>query len=146
LGFEEQVVEDETEIGLARAMVDQAHVGMVVQHFLQQRFDELVEVIDLLELAAAVLVQLAVAREDVQFLEQFDGLAGADLMRLRGARQWVWPVRLAAGALLACLLMCTALARPARRPAGWIRGQGGELRLGKGLPWPGIYPIPMSTS
>jgi hypothetical protein len=42
-GFEEQVVEDETEVGLARAMVDQAHVGMVVQHFLQQRFDELVE-------------------------------------------------------------------------------------------------------
>jgi len=31
----------------------------------------------LLQFAAAVLVELAVARQDVQFLQQFDRLAGA---------------------------------------------------------------------
>jgi hypothetical protein len=36
------------------------------------------EVIDLLQLAPAVLVELAVARQDVQFLEQFDRLPGPD--------------------------------------------------------------------
>jgi hypothetical protein len=45
----------------------------------QQRFDELVEVVDLLELAPAVLVELAVARQDVQFLEQFERLLRPDL-------------------------------------------------------------------
>jgi hypothetical protein len=40
-------------------------------------FDELVQVIDLLELAPAVLVELAVAGQDVQFLEQFDRLPGS---------------------------------------------------------------------
>jgi hypothetical protein len=44
----------------------------------EQRFDELVEVVDLLELAPAVLVELAVAGQDVQLLEQLDRLAGAD--------------------------------------------------------------------
>jgi hypothetical protein len=34
------------------------------------------EVVDLLELAPAVLVELAVAGQDVQFLEQFDRLPG----------------------------------------------------------------------
>jgi hypothetical protein len=47
------------------------------QHVVHQRLDELHQVVDLLELAAAVLVQLAVAGEDVQFLEQLDRLARA---------------------------------------------------------------------
>ena len=42
----------------------------------QQRFDELVEMANLFKLAAAILVELALARQDVQFLEQFDRLAG----------------------------------------------------------------------
>jgi hypothetical protein len=48
-----------------------------LRQFQQQLFDELVEVVDLLELAPRVLVELAVAGEDVQMLEQGDGLAGA---------------------------------------------------------------------
>jgi hypothetical protein len=42
-------------------------------------------VIDLLELAAAVLVHLAVARQDVQFLQQRDGLAFTDFRHVVGA-------------------------------------------------------------
>jgi hypothetical protein len=38
----------------------------------QQRFDELIEVIDLFQLAPGVLVQLAVAGQNMQFLEQFE--------------------------------------------------------------------------
>ena len=45
----------------------------------QQRFDELEQVVDLLSLAA-VLVHLAVAGQDVQGLEQFNRLAGADVV------------------------------------------------------------------
>jgi hypothetical protein len=56
---------------------DAAALGL---DLLQQRFDELEQVIDLLELAPAVLVHLAVARQDMEFLEQFDGLAGADFV------------------------------------------------------------------
>ena len=82
--LEEQVVQDETEVGLARAVVHQLQVGVLGQCFGQQRLDELVEVIDLLELAPAVLVELAVAGEDMELLEQLDGLLGADLGVLGG--------------------------------------------------------------
>jgi hypothetical protein len=41
-------------------------------------------VIDLLQLAPRVLVELAVAGQDVQFLEQFDGLPGADFRNGNG--------------------------------------------------------------
>ncbi len=51
---------------------------ILVAHLLQQRLDELVQVIHLLQFAARVLVHLAVAREDVQRLQKFDRLAGAD--------------------------------------------------------------------
>lgn len=51
---------------------------------LEQRFDELEQVVDLLELAAAVLVHLAVAGQDVQGLEQFNRLAGADVVGFVG--------------------------------------------------------------
>ena len=60
-------------------MVDQRHVGMVGADFLQQRLDELIQVVDLLQFAAAVLVQLAVARQDVQLFEQLDRLTGPDI-------------------------------------------------------------------
>jgi hypothetical protein len=75
--LEEQVVEDEAQVGLAGAVVDQLRFGRLGQGFGEQGLDELVQVIDLLQLAPAVLVELAVAGQDVQFLEQFDGLAGA---------------------------------------------------------------------
>jgi hypothetical protein len=80
--LEEQVVEDEAEVGLAGAVVDQGQVAALRHDLGQQRFDELVEVVDLLELAPAVLVQLAVAGQDVQFLEQFERLLRPDFGNL----------------------------------------------------------------
>ncbi len=59
-------------------MVGEAEVGVSGIQFGEQRFDEVIEVIDLLELATAVLVEFAVARQNVQFLEQFDGLSRLD--------------------------------------------------------------------
>ena len=79
---EEQVVEHEAQIRLAGAMVDQADVAARRQRLLQQRLDELQQVIDLLELAPRVLVQLALARQDMQLLEQLDRLAGAQFGQL----------------------------------------------------------------
>ena len=61
--------------------------GTVFTHgqFFQQLLDELKQVIHLLELATRILVELAVAREDVQRFEQLDGLAGAQVE----LRTWV---------------------------------------------------------
>ena len=73
--LEEQVVDDEAEVGLAGAVVGQRGLRAVARQFAQQLLDELEQVVDLLELAARVLVEPAFAREDVQFLEQFDRLA-----------------------------------------------------------------------
>ncbi len=47
--------------------------------FIQQWRNELVQVIDLLELATCVLVELAFARQDMQLLEQLYRLARAQL-------------------------------------------------------------------
>ena len=47
-------------------MVRQCHGLPLFAQLLQDRFNELVEVIDLLELAARVLVELALARQNVQ--------------------------------------------------------------------------------
>jgi len=60
-------------------VIHQLHVRVLLPHLLQQRLDELIQVIDLLQLAAAILIQLAVTRQNVQLLEQLDRLPGADL-------------------------------------------------------------------
>ena len=74
-------------------MVGQCEGAVIRGDFLQQRRDELIQVIDLLELAPGVLVEPALAREDVQFLEQLDGLTGPDLFNgLFG-----WSARFAGG-------------------------------------------------
>ena len=66
-------------------MVGQREALPVRRHFIEQRLDELVQVVDLLELAPRVLVELAVARQDVQLLEQLDGLTGPEFFNhLRG--------------------------------------------------------------
>ena len=44
--------------------------------FLEEGLDQLGQVVDQLQLAPAVLIHLPLAGEDVQFLEQFDRLAG----------------------------------------------------------------------
>ncbi len=66
-------------------MIDEGQVTVSFQIF-QQRLDELEQVIDLLQLAAAVLIHFAVARQDMQFLQQFDGLVGANFVSFAGHR------------------------------------------------------------
>jgi len=86
--FEIQVVEDETQVRLARAMVGQrgaVHgIVAVLGAVLQQRLDEVEQVIDLLELAPRVLVEPPFAREDVQLMQQRDRLPGAQFGRIEG--------------------------------------------------------------
>lgn len=77
-GLEEQVVEDEAQVGFAGAVIGDAVVLAVGGQFGEQGFDEVVEVVHLLQLAPGVLVEFAVPGQDVQGLEQFDGLFRAD--------------------------------------------------------------------
>ena len=65
-------------------MIGQRRALRGVGQFEQQFFDELEQVVHLLELAPGVLVELALAREDVQLLQQLDRLAGAHLGRQFG--------------------------------------------------------------
>ena len=53
--------ENETKIRFAGAVISQRQPVTGGQHILQQRLDEVVQVIHLLQLAPAVLIQLAVA-------------------------------------------------------------------------------------
>ena len=53
-------------------MVHQRGAFILGHHFGQQGLDKMIEVIHLLQLAAAVLIDLAVARKDVQRLQQLD--------------------------------------------------------------------------
>ena len=59
-------------------MVGQRHGLPISGQLRQQRLNELIEVIDLLELAARILVEPALAREDMQGLEQLYALAGLE--------------------------------------------------------------------
>ncbi|MNY58206.1 hypothetical protein D3C86_1945170 [compost metagenome] len=61
-------------------MISQRDGAALFLDVLEQRLDELKQVINLLQLTAAVLVHLAVAGQDVQGLEQFYRLAGADVV------------------------------------------------------------------
>ena len=65
-------------------MVGQRQLGAVRGQLGQLLFDELHQVLNLLELAARILVQPAIAGQDVQGLEQFDRLAGAQLWQRDG--------------------------------------------------------------
>ena len=67
-----QVVQDKAEVRLAGAMVGQRGCRVVDRYVIEQRLNELVQVVDLLELAAGVLVEAALARQTVQLLEQLD--------------------------------------------------------------------------
>ena len=70
------------------AVIDQRHVVAVRFQFFQQRLDELEQVVHLLELAAAVLIHLAVACQNVKLLQEFDRLLGTDFVGLAG-HHWV---------------------------------------------------------
>ena len=65
-------------------MVGQRGACISGGQFFEDFFNELKEVVHLLELAARVLVDLAVAREYVQFFEKLDGLAGAQVELIAG--------------------------------------------------------------
>ena len=60
-GFEKQIVQNKTQIGLPCPMIHQLNILTLLQNALQQRCDELIEVVDLLELAAGILIHPAVA-------------------------------------------------------------------------------------
>jgi hypothetical protein len=68
-------------------MIGQGQAAVGGDEFGEQWLDEVEQVVDLLELAPAVLVELAVAGQEVQFLEQFDRLPGPDF----GDRRQVCP-------------------------------------------------------
>lgn len=76
LRLEVQVIQDEAQIGLASPVVSQGDGVIVLAQLFQNGFNELIQVIHLLELAARVLVELAVTREDMQRLEQLNALTG----------------------------------------------------------------------
>ncbi|MNV58101.1 hypothetical protein D3C71_1504610 [compost metagenome] len=77
--LEIQVVQDEPQVRLARAMVGERGTVAIGRKVCQQGLDEVEQVVDLLELAARVLVQLSVAGQDVQLFEQLYRLAGSKL-------------------------------------------------------------------
>ena len=58
-------------------MVGQQQAAFARRQLLPHFFNELQQVIDLLELAPRVLIEPPIAGQDVQLLEQLDGLAGA---------------------------------------------------------------------
>ena len=78
-GFEVQVVNDESQIRLACAVIGQGWAGGRIGQFVQDFFDELKQVIHLLELAPRVLIEFALAGQDVQFLEQGQRLTFAQI-------------------------------------------------------------------
>ena len=88
--FEEQVVKDETEIRFARAVIYEIDAASLRDHLRDERLDELREVIDLLLLPARILIHLAVDGQDMQCLEQFDGLTGADVECWCGGGLFLW--------------------------------------------------------
>ena len=73
--FEKQVVDDEAEIRLSGAVDGERYFRtvcrLITEQFFKQRLNEVEEVLHLFQFAAAVLIELAVARQNVQFLEQF---------------------------------------------------------------------------
>ena len=85
LCLEKQVVNDEAQVRFARAVVGQRDtarfVALCVRQFMQQFFNELIQVIDLLEFASRVLVEFAVAGQDMQLFEQLYGLPRPDFRR-----------------------------------------------------------------
>ena len=50
----------------------------ILGQFIQQRLDELIEVIDLLELATRILIELSLAGQNMQRFEQINTLTGLE--------------------------------------------------------------------
>ena len=77
--FEKQIVNNKTQIRFTRAVIRQRCARATVGQFFQELFNELVQVVNLLELAARILVELAIPRQNVQFFQQFNALVRANL-------------------------------------------------------------------
>ena len=69
-GLEKQLVEDEAEVGIAAAGVDQDRVTEAGEDVVQRRPEQPDQVVDLLQLAERVGVEVPVAGEQVQLLEE----------------------------------------------------------------------------
>jgi hypothetical protein len=78
---EDEVVEDEAQIGLAGAEVGENRRILPLEQAIERRAQQLHEVLHLLQLAARIGVERALAGEDVQRLEQLDRLAGPQVLQ-----------------------------------------------------------------
>ena len=76
-------MQDEAEVGLAGAMIDEVHAATFGNRVRDQWLNELRQVINLFELAPRILIHPAVDGEDMQRLEQLDRLAGPYFWRQR---------------------------------------------------------------
>ena len=63
-------------------MIDQHRIWVACQHVIEQGLNKIYQMVNLFELAAAILIQLAIAREDMQLLEQLYGLIGANFWNI----------------------------------------------------------------
>ena len=77
--LEEELVEDEAEVALARAAVDDDRLPEAGEHVVERGREQAGEVVHLLQLPQAVGVQVAGAGEEVQLLEERRGGAGQEL-------------------------------------------------------------------
>src|ERR1700691_1951685 len=91
-----EVVENEAQIGFARAQIGQNRLLFFFQNGVDRGLYQLRQMLHLFELAAAICIQPAIGREDVQRLQQRHGLPGPDILECRRAhlnmsRAWVTP-------------------------------------------------------
>ena len=82
-GADHQIVEDEPQIGFAGAEVGDDGIRLLGQQAVEQRTQQLHQMQDLLEFAPRIAIERAIAGQDVQRLQECDGiglrLAGPDL-------------------------------------------------------------------
>ncbi len=99
-GREIQIIENEAQIGFARAQIGQHRLVFLSQHRVDGRLYQLRQMLHLFQLAPRIRVQPAIVGEDVQRLEQRHRLAGPQILqgiffRLHLARHpsniWVMP-------------------------------------------------------
>ena len=78
-GFEEQLIEDEPEVGVAARRIDHRGLGKARPNVVQGRLEKLNQVIDLFELSQGVGVQVSIAGEQVKLLEKLGRLTRQQL-------------------------------------------------------------------
>lgn len=64
--FEEKIIKNETKVRFTCTVINKHSALFFSGRVPEQGFDELVEMIDLLQLSSGVLIELAVARENVE--------------------------------------------------------------------------------